>query len=70
MSTLLDIIDKYESICKHTYRYELSNGMNIDLVFKPNNLPHLLGLHKLKDVPLLGRYRHKKVSANVVFKEK
>lgn len=33
--------------------YELVNGKNIEVVYKEENFPHLLGLHKLKDIQLI-----------------
>lgn len=40
----------YQQICKHKYRYTLSNGEQICVVFKPQNFVHLAGLRKLSDL--------------------
>lgn len=69
MGSLLNVVAKYELICKNDYIYTLSNGMEIKVVFTKNNLPHLLGLHKLVDIEELRKYSKKQVSANLIYKK-
>lgn len=37
-----------EYICPYNYKFELDSGEVINLKFEENQLPHLLGLHKLR----------------------
>lgn len=40
--------------------YKLANGQNIEVSYKEENFPHLLGLHKLKDIQLIQFWLDKK----------
>lgn len=40
----------YEQLINREYRFVLSNGQEIRVVFKRANFKHLAGLHKLKDM--------------------
>lgn len=52
--TMSDILQKaakaYQQVCNHKYRYTLSNGKQVYIVFKPQNFVHLAGLRKLSDL--------------------
>lgn len=53
MNNLLKKYNDYMRLenCKAEYR--LSNGKNIEVLYKEENFAHLLGLHKLKDIQLI-----------------
>lgn len=68
MGSLLEIVRNYEPICKNDYIYKLRNGTEIKVVFKKSNLPHLLGLHKLKDIEEFRKLSEKEVAAQTVYK--
>ncbi|HVI39820.1 MAG TPA: PBECR4 domain-containing protein [Anaerovoracaceae bacterium] len=36
--------------------YDLENGMSVQFYFKKENFPHLIGLHKLIDIPVIQRF--------------
>lgn len=58
---MADILQKaaeaYAEVCKHDYRFTLSNGEVITVVFRPKNFAHLAGLRKLDDIYELKNYR-------------
>lgn len=48
MKDLLDKVQEdYKNFCNKEYIFYLDNGININLKCKKENLPHLIGLHKL-----------------------
>lgn len=62
----LNIIDDYERLVKTQVKIPLDNSVIIDFTFKKNHLPHLLGLNKLVDIPILLDYSNKKKSPNLI----
>ena len=42
------------TVCK--MHYEFCNGFVLEFQFKKTNFPHLAGLHKLKDIPIIQTY--------------
>ena len=62
------IIDDYCKIINTKYRIHLSNDDIIDFTFKGENLPHLLGLQYLVDIPIFEKYSNKTVTASHIFK--
>lgn len=56
----LNIIDDYERLVKTEVKIPLDESIVINFVFRPNHLPHLLGLNKLVDIPILLDYKNKK----------
>ncbi len=63
----LNIIDDYERLVKTQVKIPLDNSVIIDFTFKKNHLPHLLGLNKLVDIPILLDYSNKKKSAIEIY---
>jgi len=63
---------EFAELCKFDHYYELEGGQVVRLVFRGANFPHLLGLHKLTDLPLIQRigfHSRKGMSAMALFKE-
>lgn len=60
MNLLLEKYNDYFEITKYKFLYELSNGIKIDFSFSTTYFPHLIGLHKLSDIPIIGRFNDKK----------
>ncbi|MDD3416028.1 MAG: hypothetical protein PHY47_18825 [Lachnospiraceae bacterium] len=50
-------------------KYELNNGIEIDFKLKQTDFPHLIGLHKLIDIPVIRQFNdmsNKTVSAKYI----
>lgn len=47
----------------------LDNGDKVSFCFKMNQLPHLLGLQHIKDIPLFYKYSEKQICATDLLKE-
>lgn len=63
----LNIIDDYEKLVKTEVKIPLNESMVINFIFKQNHLPHLLGLNKLVDIPILLDYKNKKIKAIEIY---
>lgn len=63
----LNIIDDYERLVKTEVKIPLDESIVINFVFRPNHLPHLLGLNKLVDIPILLDYKNKKKTAIEIY---
>lgn len=63
----LNIIDDYERLVKTEVKIPLDDCMIINFKFQSNHLPHLLGLNKLVDIPILLDYSNKKKSALEIY---
>lgn len=46
--------------------YEFSNGFLLDFTFQKTNFPHMIGLHKLKDINIIQKYAGKSGFANQI----
>ena len=46
--------------------YEFCNGFILEFQFKKTNFPHMAGLHKLKDIPIIQSYLGKPGFANQI----
>lgn len=71
---LFKCIEKYEEILKNDYTYKLDGGIIIKIIFKKSNFAHLLGLHKLDDIPVFKSLSDKdgnvkKGQAEIVYRE-
>ena len=51
MNELLEKFNEYKEISNYRIKYTLINGDVIDLKLKQTDFPHLIGLHKLIDIP-------------------
>ncbi len=67
MNTIKKIITEYEKLLHKNYKYTLSNGMVIELYFAKEQLPHLLGLQYLTDIPMLNLYSKQSGQASKVY---
>ena len=50
MNSLLEKYNEYKKLENNVLNYTLENGDVISVIFKIENFPHLIGLHKLKDI--------------------
>lgn len=50
----------YESLLNNNYIYKLEDGRILDLSFTKGDFHHLIGLHKLKDIPIVNPNRRSK----------
>lgn len=60
--------DQYEKIIKKNYIYQIDGGIKLEIVFKKRNFPHLIGLHKLIDIPDLKKLSNKTGQADIVYR--
>lgn len=56
MNGLLEKFHEYKEITNYRIKYTLSNGDVIDFKLKQTDFPHLIGLHKLVDIPIIGQF--------------
>ncbi|MGL4989557.1 MAG: PBECR4 domain-containing protein [Sarcina sp.] len=63
----LNIIDDYERLVKTEVKIPLEEEIIINFIFKPNHLPHLLGLNRLVDIPILLDYKNQKKKAIEIY---
>ncbi len=69
MNLLLEKYNEYKSIVNFRMIYELENEDTIDVKLNKNNFPHLIGLHKLIDIPVIRQFNdlnNKTVSARYI----
>lgn len=59
---------KYNELMKYNYTYKLDGGITFTLKFKKEDLPHLLGLHKLIDYNIFKQLADKKHVAGKIYK--
>lgn len=75
MDKLEAAMSDYESFINKKYIYELSDKKNIDVTFKLENFPHVLGLHKIVDIKDLEKLNRnpidgqKSISGKQVYKK-
>jgi hypothetical protein len=62
-----NIIQDYEKLIKTNIQIPLSNGDIINFSFHKSDLPHLLGLQHLTDIPILFEYSEKRLSATELY---
>lgn len=53
MDELLVKYNDYMRLVDCKVEYKLENGQKIEFFYKEENFPHLIGLHKLKDLQLI-----------------
>lgn len=56
MNALLEKFNEYKDISNYRIKYTLANGDVIDFKLKQTDFPHLIGLHKLIDIPIIGQF--------------
>lgn len=59
LNDLLDKYNEFRSIINFRLVYELEDETRIDFVLKQTDFPHLIGLHKLIDMPIIRRFNDK-----------
>lgn len=71
MDELLQKYNDYMRLENCKVVYELENDIKIEVVYKEENFPHLIGLHKLKDIQLIQFFNdksNKKVNVKTVIR--
>ena len=56
MNDLLDKLNEYKSIVNYHLFYILENGQRLAFKWKQTDFPHLIGLHKLIDIPIIRQF--------------
>ena len=56
MNELLEKFNEYKEIANYRIKYTLDNGDTVEFKLKQTDFPHLIGLHKLVDIPLIGQF--------------
>ena len=56
MNELLEKFIEYKEISNYQIKYKLDNGDIIEFKLKQTDFPHLIGLHKLIDIPIIGQF--------------
>lgn len=56
MNELLEKFNEYKDISNYRIKYTLANGDVIGFKLKQTAFPHLIGLHKLVDIPIIGQF--------------
>lgn len=69
MDKLRELMMKYEELIGKNYCYELVNNSEIEVIFKEENFPHIIGLHKLLDIKELNRLNKKTISGKNIYKK-
>lgn len=59
MNQLLYKFNEYKSIANYQMEYELDNGDTIKVKLRQTDFPHLIGLHKLIDIPIIRQFNDK-----------
>lgn len=59
MNLLLEKYNEYKTIVNYRVEYELDGQIVFDFRFKQSDFPHLIGLHKLVDIPVIGQFNDK-----------
>lgn len=58
MNLLLEKYNDYYSMTKFKFSYNISNGAILDFSFTKTSFVHLIGMHKLVDIPIIGRFNN------------
>lgn len=69
MNQLLEKYNEFKSIINYTVEYEFDNGDTLCFKLKQVDFPHLIGLHKLIDIPVIRQFNDKtkkKISAKYI----
>ena len=56
MNGLLEKLNEYNSIVNFRLSYELNNNQTLDIKIRKQGFPHLIGLHKLVDIPIIRQF--------------
>lgn len=69
MDKLDEVMSYYELLISKTYKYELLDKGEIEVIFKTENFPHVIGLHKLVNIKDLEKLDKKLISGKKIYKE-
>jgi hypothetical protein len=72
MNDLLDKFNEYKGIVNYRLYYELTDGTKFEFKLKQTDFPHLIGLHKLIDIPIIRQFNdrnNKTVSAKYLIQK-
>lgn len=53
MDPILEKFEEYKCIVNYRFVYQFANGLSIEHKLRQADFPHLLGLHKLTDIPII-----------------
>ena len=56
MNGLLEKFNEYKDISNYKIKCILANGDEVMFKIKQTDFPHLIGLHKLIDIPIIGQF--------------
>ena len=59
LNQLLDKFNEYKSIANYRMEYIFDDASVISFKLKQADFPHLLGLHKLRDIPVIRQFNDK-----------
>ena len=60
LNQLLDKLNDYKSIANYRMEYIFEDDSVVSFKLKQTDFPHLLGLHKLIDIPVIRQYKGNK----------
>lgn len=60
MNKLLEKFNEFKQLSKYNYLFTLENGDVLSIRFSYEQFPHLVGLHKLIDLNIIGRFNNRK----------
>ena len=69
MNELLEKYDEFKAIINYTVEYKLKNEQTLCFKLKQLDFPHLIGLHKLIDIPIIRQFNdkgNKKIGARYI----
>lgn len=72
MDGLLEKFNEYKTIINYKFVYELEDGTHLDFKLRQKDFPHLVGLHKLVDIPIIRHFNdknNKTVSAKYIISQ-
>lgn len=69
MGKVAQLAEDYEKFINKKYSYYLENGTSFDVIFEKKRFAHLLGLHKIVDIPQFYKLSQKKYSGSKAFKD-
>lgn len=56
MNELLDKLQDYKKIANFTVKYKFETDLQIEFKYTSRDFPHLIGLHKLIDIPVIRQF--------------
>lgn len=69
MGKIAQLAKDYEKFIDKRYSYYLEDGTSFDVIFQKKRFAHLLGLHKIVDIPQFYKLSQKKYSGSKAFKD-